>query len=188
MYYYRNFGPGCQRGGRGSVTEAVRRLAAATMLLLAVVGLLPLLPLVFGFHSADVTNDGAGTFYPATITSGNGFITCQQFQTPTVTLAKNTDYTNQRLFQCTNNWGSDVTLTWTLPDPNGSGIHSVGGSATIPAGAQNACAAVSLSTSATRVTNRTVVFQGTVDQADLYAEIQFPVRVTIQNTGTPATC
>lgn len=165
--------------------DTARRLLAAALVALAVTGLVPLLPLAFGFYAADVTNAASGTYYPTT--TATPFFSCAQFQTPTVRLDDKRTYNNIRIFRCTNNWGTAITLTWDLPQPNGSNITGVGGSATVPAGAQNYCVAVSLRTG-NAASLRDVVFRGTIDQTDLRAEIQFPVQLVVQNGSSPTQC
>jgi hypothetical protein len=161
----------------------IAALAAASCLLL-----LASLPRVFGFQSATITNETVAAGYPTN--ADTPFISCTQFEQPAAQVPKNIpgSGTSYRMLQCTNNLGSDISMTWTVSDDSNNTGVTASGSAAVPAGQQNYCVAVVIDTSNKNVTKKSVVFRATIDQPDLYAEIQFPVQVTVGAGSQPKTC
>lgn len=166
--------------------DVLRKVLAAASLLIALIGLMPLVPLTFGFKSAVVTNASAGTFYPTTNPNSTDtpFILCTQDPTPQ-SMKKRQNFTGN-YFRCTNNWGTPVTIAWGLV--SGTSGLTVSNSASVPAGAQGVCVSVTFTTPNANSSNVTNVYSGTIDQSDLYAVIQFSGVLTIDNSSTPTAC
>jgi len=165
--------------------DLLRKGLAVVILLIAVVGLLPLVPLAFGFKSATITNNSAGTFYPTTnpASADTRFIFCDQSPSPLQLVKATTNSGNY--FRCTNNWGTAVTITWSRI--SGTNTTAVTGGTTIAANAQGVCVPANITTvGGANTTNIPNVYQGIVDQADLYAVIQFSGNVSTRNTAGTA--
>lgn len=168
--------------------DGTRRLLALLVLLLAFVGLLPVLPNVQAYYSAVVTNRTSGTFFPAASPSPSSrFLSCSQYQA-TYQLRRNRSYTGN-FFRCTNNWNSPIDVDISLV--NGNSLVSAADSTatvTIPAGG---AACVNATLTAFNVTGgpSTVVYKATANaanaSADFYGEFEFTGQ--IQNIATNPT-
>lgn len=164
--------------------DTVRKALAGVLLTGAFIGLLPLLPSAFGFRSAAVTNDTAGTYFPAASgTPSSRYITCSQFQ-GTYQLRRNRTYTGN-FFQCTNNWNSSVSLDLSLVNGNFLiNAYTAGSTVTIPAGG-SACVGATLKAESALGGPGTVVYRITANAAnpaaDLYAQLDFTGQIEVIN-------
>lgn len=166
--------------------DTLRRALAAGLLFLAFVGLLPMLPQVFGFYSAAITNSTAGTYYPsASSAPASRYVACSQFQ-PSYQIRKNRQYTGN-YFQCTNNWNSTVGVDLSLANGN-SLLNSAASSSTvsIPPGG-TACVAATIAANNSVGGPGTVSYRITVNGAnpgaDLYAELEFTGQIEVINSN-----
>lgn len=176
-------------GGDG----VLRRGLAALLLMIAVIAVMPMLNQVLGFSSATVTNYQAGTYYPETMppSAATPFIWCQQDPDPN-SFKKGQNPSNPRVysgnyFRCFNNWGTAVTISWSAQTGGTASGVSASGSATVAAGAQGVCVPVTITLTNT-ASSGTVRWRGAIDQADLYAEVEFVGDITVANTATPTEC
>lgn len=168
--------------------DPVRRILAAALLAVALIGLMPLIPLAYGYLSATVTNSTAGTYYPRTTTDAP-FITCRQDPKPN-SIRRNQSVATGNYFRCTNNWHKAVTIAWsTGTGGTGTGITVSGSTVSIPAGSQDICVRAGLAATSSSAAG-TVRVIGTINQADLYAVIQLDANFTLGNGGgsVPTAC
>lgn len=164
--------------------DTVRKALAGVLLTGALFGLLPLVPNAFGYRSAVVTGDGAGTYFPAASSSPTSrFITCSQFEV-TYQLRRNRSYTGN-FFQCTNNWNSSVDLDLSLVNGNSLiSSYTAGTTVTIPAGG-TACVGATMKAVNSLGGPGPVVYRITANAAnpaaDLYAELDFTGEIEVIN-------
>lgn len=171
--------------------DLLRRMVAICMVIVAVVGLLPLVPLVFGFYSATVTSgiDGLpanqGTYYPTT--SDLPFIYCVQAPLNNQ-MDDGSTYANTAFFKCTNRWGSDVRITAISSDLKGLSI--TGMPVTLKADGVHRCIQVTILATAKTSKATDVVYTAEFESAtgDLSGTIQFHGVLNVKNNETPAWC
>lgn len=170
--------------------DGLRRLLALLLFAVGLVGLMPLLPKAVGYTSAVVNNYTAGTFFPVTTPPGGSarFVYCTQDPDPNTVKKKNGNHTGN-YFRCTNNWGSAVTINFSAVTGGTSSGITVSGSVNLPAGAQGVCASATITTpGGAGGSAGSVRYRGTIDQADLYAVIEWDGYLDVANNPTPATC
>lgn len=174
--------------GGSAVLDATRRLLVVTMLAVGVIGLMPVLPLVFGYYSAAVTNDGTNTYTPQVTNSRNTIIECVQVAGAT-RLNRSTTYTNRNFFQCTNRWYSPVTLSSIILTSGNTVISTFSASTNVVIAAGGyACVTATLRTGNSART-RTVGYRGEVTGTNLRGQFDFTASVTTVNSGaTPTYC
>jgi uncharacterized membrane protein len=166
--------------------DTLRRALAAAMILLAVIGLMPLIPVAFGYLQANVRQDSSATYYPdATATPTLRFINCVQDPT-TLNLKKNDLNKGVTYYiRCTNNWVSPVSITVSVKDANTSGLAwsnaTYSTSSDIMPGGYG-CIQVGRTAGGNLTDNKnpgtlTVSYHAEVNQnlpaADLYAQVEF---------------
>lgn len=169
--------------------DTIRRLLAVAMLVVAVIGLIPLLPAVFGFQWAAVSTGLGGTIYPQATTGSVRFITCSQLENP-ITLRKDQTYPGSYI-RCQNAWGYPVAVTVTVQNPNNTGLQftSTNGQATgsLASGATGCLTGGIRATSNTGgQTPVTVVYRAQVNEPSLYATFEFTGQVKVQGNTPPA--
>lgn len=177
-------------GGGNGLIDAIRRLLAIGMLIMAALGLLPLVPVVFGFRSAAVTSGvggmpaGTGTYHPST--SDPPFVSC--VQAPIANdLVTGELYQDFKFFQCTNNWSSDIQISSISSNMNGLTLS--GFPITVPAGGVPLCVALDVQ-GTKKVNNLTeVVYTAQLlsTTGDLSGTIQFAGQVRVNNKA-PTPC
>lgn len=162
------------------------RLLALAAMLAAVAGALPMVPRAAGFAAATVTLDSTATYYPATAPDSGDppFISCV-LDPEANALITDTIHTGN-FVRCTNNWGTAVTIGWSIAGGGTATGISASGSASIPAGAQNQCLQITLYADATAA-GGTVRYRGTIDQSDLYAVIEFAGTLSV-GSDPPTEC
>lgn len=104
--------------------DTIRRLLAAGMIIVAVIGLLPLIPIVFGYVQANVRQDSAATYYPAASSAPTlKFVDCVQQPSPLELDRQGNKTKNVTYYiKCTNRWASPVSIRVSVTDANGTGL------------------------------------------------------------------
>ena len=162
----------------------VRRWLGQALLVVAVVLSLPWLPRALAYLSGTVALPAASPARYRTVTAaGTKFLSCTVPQA--IVVRRNRDAPAANQFSCSNNFGTDLTLEWSVVDDGGGGFLSIPvGSSTALAAGSAGCRSLVLSAGNTTGT-RTVTFRGaTTASAGLYAEIYFTGSVTIQSNTT----
>ncbi len=187
--------------------RAMRRLIIAVLFTVGVVALLPVLPNVLAVFSATVNVNNGGTYYMGTAPSPNQptrYINCgpvaNTSNTPANwTLRRGRSYgsSTQGIFQCTNNWGSDVSITITKQADPGAVFTSFGPlqTRTVPSGGTLCFGPTGASAITTRGNNGsgTVTYQVVAENRslagpkDLEATFYFAHTVTVNNTNSDPT-
>ncbi|MFZ5823191.1 MAG: hypothetical protein ACOY94_02415 [Bacillota bacterium] len=164
----------------------MRRMLGWVLIVAATAGLFPLLTQVSALQQGQV-NTPASDPAVYSISAANSLVHCAV--PSTITLQSGVGSTGA-YFQCTNSYGSSLTLTWSVQDDGGGGFLSASGSDILPADGVAACRDVTLTPGTTEAT-RTVVFRGkTSDSAGFYVELYFTGQVTVQagSTGLGGGC
>jgi hypothetical protein len=156
--------------------ETVRRFLGLLMIGLAVVGLLPLVTLAFGYNTGTVSTGSASRYPAASAAPATRYISCTQdpaTYSETKGLALSADVVKVK---CYNNWVKPLNVTVSLQDANNSSIYLASSvqSATIsPGGFQCVTLSVSSTKSWPKNTSFTVSYLGMVSSGDLSASFGF---------------
>lgn len=168
--------------------SGVRRVLGWVLVAGAITGLFPLWPQVLAVYQGWVETPATD---PALyrLSDGNSLVRCS-LPSPLVLQAGTTSA--GAYFECVNNYGAPVQLSWSVADAGGPDYLAVdaGSGATLPASGVASCQSVSLIAGATPE-SRTVVFRGaTAGDSGFYVELYFTGAVTVQagETGLGGGC
>lgn len=158
-----------------------KRRVATLLIGLAMLGLLPFLPQVWAYATAEV-NLPVGAAYG--IESGNTLISCSV--PTTITVDAKLSSASGNFVRCVNNYGGTVTLNWSLVS-GPSGMSLAGNSGAF--GANDApCRPLTINyTNLSNNAQNVVRIRGvTASTADFYVELEFPATIVGRNNQSPS--